>query len=125
MVLDNPVVNHGDATAREVRMCVGLGHSTMSRPARVGKAQLARLRMRAELLFELRDLADRLLALELTVAGQYRDPRRIVAPILQALQTLDQDRDNVTLCDGSDLGGGGGFRGSGRFLLKYARIGVK
>src|SRR4029453_3953615 len=102
VVLVDAVVNYGDAGARNMRMRVGFSYTAMGRPTCVCKTQLARLRMRGEFLLELRNLANGLLAFQLAFAVEYGDPRGFVTPILKALQTLDEDRDDITLRDSSD-----------------------
>src|SRR5262245_15880718 len=58
IVLDDAVVNDGDAAAGQMRMRVRLGDAAMRRPARVRDAEPAGERLRRELALEVRDLAD-------------------------------------------------------------------
>ena len=51
---------------------------------------------------KLRDLADRAQAGDLRAAVQDRDPGRVIAAVLEALQALDQDRDDVPVSHGTD-----------------------
>src|SRR5262245_30575534 len=85
-----------------MRMRVGFSYAAMRSPTCMRKPQLARLRMRRELLFELRNLADGLLALQFALTVEHGDPCGVVTAILKALQPLDQDRNDITLRNGSN-----------------------
>ena len=102
IVLDDAVVNDGDAIAGQMRVRVGLGHAAVRRPARVRDAEPARERLRLELALELRDLADGAAQAELVVRLHDGEARRVVAAILEAFQALDEHGHDVALCDGSD-----------------------
>src|SRR5205807_3370654 len=89
-VFGDAVVSQGErAAAIGVRVRVdGVGGAVRG-PARVGDAGVAAGERLAELFFEHADLAGRLVHLDPAV-GDERDPRRVVAAILEPLQTLEQ-----------------------------------
>ena len=57
---------------------------------------------RRELGLELRDLADGAAQAELPVALHDGEAGRVVAAVLEPLQALDEDGDDVALCNGAD-----------------------
>ena len=103
VVLDDAVVNDGDAVAREVRVRVGLGHAAVRGPARVRDAEPARERLR------LRACVSSCATLptvrrkpSLRFALHDGEAGRVVAAVLEPLQALDEHGDDVALCDGAD-----------------------
>ena len=102
VVLDDAVVHDRDAVARDVRMGVALVRHAVRRPARVRDAEVAGGRVRGERVGELRDLADGAQPRDVGAAVQDGDAGRVVAAVFEALQALDQDRDDVPVSDRSD-----------------------
>ena len=102
VVLDDAVVHDRDAVARDVRVGVALVRHAVRRPARVRDAEVAGSRVGGQRLGQLRDLADRAQARDLGAAVQHGDAGRVIAAVFEALQALDQDRDDVPVSDRSD-----------------------
>ncbi len=102
VILDDAVVDDRDAVARDVRVRIALVRHAMGCPARVGDAEMTGGRCGGQRLGELRDLADGTQPRDRGAAIQHRDAGRVVAAIFEALQALDQDRDDVTSGDRSD-----------------------
>ena len=101
MVLDDAVVHQGDTITREMRVGVVDRRYTVGGPTGVGDAG-------ARLHIVLRDLHPQLghpagaagaAQLATLVHGH---AARVVAPVLQPLQALDQDRDDVAVADRCD-----------------------
>ena len=112
VVLDDAVVNDGDAVAGQVRMRIRLGDAAVRGPARVGDAEPASQRRLRELLLELRDLADGAAQTERVVRLHHGNACRVIAAILEPAQTLDQDGHDVALGDGS-------YDSAHSFLFRY------
>ena len=102
VVFDDAVMNNGDTIAGQVRVGVCFRYATVGRPARMGHADQAAQRIRFELLLELDDFAHRLGKPDRPVALQDCDTRRVVATILEAPETLDEYRDDVSFGDCTD-----------------------
>ncbi len=100
MVLDDAVVHHGNAAAGDVRMCIGLGHSAMGRPARVGNADNALEVLRENGTLHFGNAAHAAHALNGSIQDGHAG--RVVAAILKALEPLREDGHDVTAGDGSD-----------------------
>ena len=102
VVLDDPVEDDRDAAGLgRQRVRIRLGDSTVRRPARVPKTGRGRRgRVRCDPLEVLQD-ADRAVVREL-VAVEERDPRGVVAPVLEALQSVQKQRLALTTSDISD-----------------------
>ena len=90
VVLDDAVVDHGDA-AGGVRMRVGLARLAMRRPARVPDACRAAHRAAGDEALQLRELALGPAQLDRAV-GEGREPRRIVAAVLEPPQPVQDVR---------------------------------
>ena len=102
VVLDDAVVDDRDAVLGDVRVGVALARHAVRGPARVRDAEAAVGRVGVERVLELAHLADGAQALDLAGAVQHGDARRVVAAVLQPAQSLDQDRDDVPVSNGSD-----------------------
>ena len=102
VILDDAVVHDRDAVARDVRVGVALVRHAVGRPARMCDSEVAGRGVGGERLGELRDLADCPQARDLCPAVQHGDPGRVIAAVFEALQALDQDRDDVPVSDRSD-----------------------
>ena len=100
VVLDDAVVHHRQI-AGEMRVCIALGGRAVRCPARVRDARLAADVLGARLRRELGDASGRTHALQ-AGAVHHRDARRVVAAILEAPQSLDQDRNDVAPRGGAD-----------------------
>src|SRR3954469_25841248 len=99
VVLDDAVMHDRDA-ARDVRVGVALGRHAVRRPARMADADGAvQVALRRQLL-ELGDAAAGAKPLQPSVDDG--DAGGVVASVLEALQPLDQDRDDVAAGDGRD-----------------------
>jgi len=119
VVLDDAVVHEGDATgagaaaadgdrclrdtraAAEVRVRVVHRRRAMRGPARVRDAGAGLDRVARDLGFEFGDARGAAGAAQLA-ALVHRDAAGVVAAVLEALQTLDQDRDDVAGADRTD-----------------------
>src|SRR5262245_12409724 len=100
-VLDDAVVDDGEsAGAVRMRMGVHVARLAVRRPARVSDPDAAVQALR-EVALELGDLASRLVQLE-PAARHDRDPGRIVAAVLEAMQPGEQDGDGVLAPDVAD-----------------------
>ncbi len=102
VVLDDAVVDDGEAVVRDVRMRVALGRHAVRRPARVRDAELAVGRIRVDRVLQHLHLADGAQALEFGGAVQYGDAGGVVAAVFEPAQSLHQDGDDVALSDRSD-----------------------
>ncbi len=91
-VLDDPVVREGDlAVAVDVRLRIHLGRRPMGRPPGVGESRRP-LDVR-QLRLEVRD--EPFVFDDLEGASDHGDARAVVAPILEALEAVEQDRQCV------------------------------
>jgi hypothetical protein len=91
-VLDDAVVDHDDpARGVAVRVGVLLGRAAVRRPARVPDPEPAGRGRRGDLLREVPELALAARDADLAVVPDDRDPRRIVAAVLEALQAVEED----------------------------------
>ena len=96
VVLDDAVMHHGDAPrAVEVRMRVGVGRPAVRRPARVPQSRAAAEHLDLEALGQTLELALGFTSGEHALGVDHRDARAVVAPILQAAQRVQNDRDRV------------------------------
>ena len=102
VIFDDAVVNDRDAVARDVRMRVALRGHAVSGPARVCDAEVARSRRFGDGVLQHLHLADRAHSAQLARASEHRDSGRVVAAILEAAQTFDQDGYDVTISNGAD-----------------------
>ena len=92
-VLDDPVVDHRDlAGAVLVRVGVQVVRPAVGRPARVGQADRGMRGPIGDGRLEVDQLAGTLLDEEVAGVVDEGDPGRVVAAVLEALETLDQDR---------------------------------
>jgi hypothetical protein len=103
MVLDDPVVHDRDppgAVGMGVRVAVGRG--AVRRPARVpDRGRPRRCRVRLEERLERRELAGALAHNELLIRDD-GDPGRVVAPVLQAPEAVEHDRERLVGSDVAD-----------------------
>ncbi len=96
VVLDDAVVDHGDAP-RDVRMGVRFAGTAVRRPARVADAGVPRERALLQRRFEVRELADGAhdldarLARAARVARVEREAGGVVTAVLEAPQPLDEN----------------------------------
>ncbi len=96
-VLDDPVVDDGDlAAAIVVRVRVRGGRGAVGRPARMGQTERSVRQVPFDRFRQLGDLARHLSSIEAPV-GADGDSRRVVAPILQPPQTLQQQRGRLPI----------------------------
>ena len=92
VILDHAVVHDGQLAAGVgVRMRVGLGRLAVRGPAGVADAERAVQRMLAQRAFELLDAPDALDDLQ-ALAVEHGDAAGVIAAILQAAQSLQQQR---------------------------------
>src|SRR5579864_930933 len=103
IVLDDAIVNdHDFAGAIAVRMRIFFGRAAMSGPACVADAVGALDRLEADHFFQIAQLAFSAADLKpLPVAGN-GNASRIVAPIFQAPQSLEDDGNHTFLADVAD-----------------------
>ncbi len=102
VILDDAVVDDRDAVARHMRVGIPLVRHAMRRPARVGDSEVARSWRGGQRLGKLRHLADGAQARDMGAAIQHSDARRVIAPVFEALQAFDEDRDDVPVSDRSN-----------------------
>jgi hypothetical protein len=110
VVFDDAVVDERDSaglarcvfsgTVAEVGMCVVHGRHAVRRPARVGNAGRAVDVVLFDLAQQFGDAVGTARPLE--AARVHRDTARVIAPVLQALEALDEDGDNIARRDGAD-----------------------
>src|SRR5438477_9079507 len=100
VVLDDAVM-HQRQVARDMRMRIALGRRAMRRPARMRDAGLAGDVLRAGLHGELGDAAGGAHAFD-AGAIYNGDAGRVVAPVFEAPQAVDQDRYDVAACRRAD-----------------------
>ena len=102
VVLDDSIVNDGQSPpAVHVGVGIGVRGASMGRPARMGDPEGSLGGSGSDERLERDDLPDRLPHLE-AIPVDRRDPRRVVASILEALETLDQEGKSVTMTNVSD-----------------------
>ena len=95
-VLDDPVVDDRDvAGAVLVRVSVQVVRSPVRRPAGVGQTDRSMRCPPGDGALEVHQLAGSLLDEQVAGVIHEGDARRIVAPVLQASKTLDQDRSRL------------------------------
>ncbi|MNM59288.1 hypothetical protein D3C81_705340 [compost metagenome] len=99
MVLDDAVVYQRHAFT-DVRVCIGLGHTAVGRPARVADAQSGLELFGRGGIFHFGDAAGTTYAAYL-VAIQHRDARRVVAAVFQPLESFNQYWNHVAISDRS------------------------
>ena len=103
VVLDDPVEDDREAggVAADERVRVALGDAAVRRPARVAEAVMRVRAVRAGRGDEARRGCRRRERIELAVLAQ-RDPGGVVAPVLEALQAVEEKRLRLTRSDVSD-----------------------
>ena len=102
-VLDDAVVDDRDVTrAVLVRMGVQVVRPAMRRPAGVGQADRRVRRPIPERHLEVGELAGLLLDEQVARLIDERDPGRVVAPVFEPLQALDEDGPRLTRADIAD-----------------------
>ena len=89
VVFDDAVMDHGDG-AHQVGMGVGLGGAAVGGPAGVADAHLARQGLLAQQLFQLDQFAQAAADGQAVIAD-HRHPRRIIAPVFQPFQAVQDD----------------------------------
>jgi len=97
MVLDDAVMHHGHGLAADVGMGVGPGGFTVGGPASMGDAAAAAQLLVLDQLLHLPDLAGGPRPLQAIILIQHHHAGGIITAILQALESLDQNRNYVTL----------------------------
>jgi len=102
VILDDAVVHHRDLLATHVRVRVALRRHAMCCPAGVGNPQGATDITVIQHRLQFGDLAHGTNALQAAILTAHRNPRRIIAPVLEALEAFDKNRNNVTLRDGAN-----------------------
>ena len=103
VVLDDPVQDDRQLVlvARRQRMRVQLGDAAVGRPARVAEAGGRDRAVRAGRLLQEREIPDGADVIE-AVLLEERDAGRVIAPVLEALQTLQKQRLRGPAADISD-----------------------
>ena len=94
VILDDPVVHDRDAVPRYLRVSVLHSRDAMSRPSGMRNAHVAADRSRVERFLKNLHLTDGSQAGD-PAAVEHGDAGRIVAAVLQATQSLHEDRDRV------------------------------
>ena len=102
VVLDDAVVDDGDAVAGDVRVRVALARHAVRRPARVRDPETAVGRIELQRVLQLAHLAHGAQALHLAGAVQDGDAGRVVSAVFEPSQAVDEDRDDVAVSDRSD-----------------------
>jgi hypothetical protein len=94
VIFDDAVVNQGDPPAVvRVRVGIALGRRAVGRPAGMGHADLCRRqRLLAQSIFKHRNPPDGPADVQVVRLIYDRHPRRIVTPVFQSLEPLDQER---------------------------------
>ena len=100
VVLDDAVVHHGDFVARDDGVGVELGDAAVRGPARVADADGAAEILRARLGLHFGYAPDAAHALQAAV--QDGDAGGVVAAIFQALEAIDQERNDVAVGERAD-----------------------
>ncbi len=95
VIFDDAVMDDRQTVVRDVRVRVALGGGAVGRPTGVGNTDLAPRRLLFDGLLERADLADGPQAHQVAGAVQDGETGRIVAPILQSSQSLQEDGDDV------------------------------
>jgi hypothetical protein len=98
MVLDDAVMDHCQAVRADVGMSVTLGGRPMGGPARVRDAHAALDTRLFHHLCKRSDPADAAQAAQAAVDD--RDPGGVIATVFEFAQALEQNRNDITLCDG-------------------------
>ena len=101
MVLDDAVVDHGDARGGLVRVGVGLGDRAVGGPAGVGDAGVAFGGGLGQQLIELGHLAHAAALLQGAVA-QHGEAGGIIAAVFEAVQAFEQDGRHIALGHSAD-----------------------
>ena len=102
VVLDDAVVHDRDAGVADVRVRVALRRLAVRGPAGVGDAEKAGQGFARQRALQALDLADRTDPVHMAVTVEHRDARRVVAAVFQAFEAVDQDRQNVSVCNGAN-----------------------
>ena len=102
VILDDAVVDHGQAIAGLVRVGIGFARRAMGGPAGVRDADTALERSFLEAALQRPDLAQRTHAVQATLFGEDGHARAVVATVFEAVQALEQDVLDVTTGDGAD-----------------------
>jgi len=102
IVFDDAIVNHRHLTAAVgLRVGVGLGGRTMGRPPRMTDADRAVQRFVIRLLLQVAELSGGTQDLDL-IRPHDRDSGRVVAAILEAAKTIEEDRNDLVRADVTD-----------------------
>ncbi len=102
MVFNDAVVHHRDFLATHVRVRVAFRRHAVGGPAGVRNPETAFDRIRLQQLAQHGDLADRTDTAQAAIGLTHGNTGRVVAAILKALQTFDQNGHNIALSDGAD-----------------------
>jgi hypothetical protein len=102
VVLDDPVVDdHDPAGAVAVRVRILLGRPAVRRPSRVADAVVSVDRGRRDDLLQTGELAGAAPQVDGPVTHD-RDASRVVSPVLQPAEPVDQNRDDALRADVAD-----------------------
>ena len=101
MVLDDAVVDQREVAVADVRMRVAFGDAAVRGPARVADAEGGVEALGDRRGFHLGDAAGAAHAAH-GFAIDHRDAGGIVAAVFQPLEPIDQQRDHITIGDGTD-----------------------
>ena len=95
-----PFVDHGHFVATNMWMGIGLGRFSVCSPACVSDTKTAMKIASTQHIFKLRNLARCSDSPNLTGTVDHRDAGGVIPPILESLETIDQQRYHITLGDG-------------------------
>jgi hypothetical protein len=99
VVLDDAVVDHGEAVVADMRMRVALAGRAVGGPARMRDAELAFDARLVRHLLERGHASDAAQAMHAAVDD--REACRVIAAILELAQAFEQDGNHVAPCDGA------------------------
>ena len=102
VVLDDAVVDDGEAVAGEMRMGVALARHPVRRPAGMRQTHVACDRGVGERLLEHAHLARGAQPPQLVALVDDRDARGVIATVFQPLQAIEQHRHDVAIGDTAD-----------------------
>ena len=102
VILDDAVVDDGEAVARNMRVRVAFAGNTVRGPACVGNAKVTGNGVRGQFVLEGAHLADGAPSPHVAVGGQHGDARGIIAAVFEALEAVDQQRHHVAPGDRPD-----------------------
>ena len=94
-VLNDSVVDNGNSPARQMRVCVLFGYTTVGRPTRVRNTNQSLQRILLQFFVELGDLANGATKTKRTVILDDGNTSGIVSAILKTTQPFYKNRNNV------------------------------